>query len=163
MKQETKQRGRSGRPIKLTPELHERLVSRIAAGAYKQHAALECGIADKTIHNWIHRGEQGEEPFATFLRDIRKAEGQAIYDALSIINACARAGNWKAAAWKLERKYPDQFGQSRFDSKVQRGVEQVLEAAREYMSEAAYDELITAIVRVQGIDTTEVTNDVAAE
>jgi cell wall assembly regulator SMI1 len=38
------------------------------------------------------------------------AEGQAVIRWLEQIEHAAMQGNWQAAAWKLERRYPDQYG-----------------------------------------------------
>jgi hypothetical protein len=50
--------------------------------------------------------------FATFATDLRRAEGLAIVDAISKVTAAADR-EWRAAAWWLERTYPDRYSSRR--------------------------------------------------
>ena len=41
---------------------------------------------------------------------IEQAEAVAIRDRLAVITKAADSGTWQAAAWFLERRYPEQWG-----------------------------------------------------
>ena len=49
---------------------------------------------------------------ATFATDLRQAEALAIGDAVSKITTAANK-EWRAAAWWLERTYPERYGARR--------------------------------------------------
>lgn len=72
--------------------------------------AAKCGkINDRTIRLWRQRARKGEEPFATFFAELELAKGTAISQAIDVIRN-AGPKHWQAAAWWLERMYPDLFG-----------------------------------------------------
>ena len=104
----------TGRPTKLTPERHSRMVNAIKIGAYNYVAAAAAGIDEKTYANWMERGESDWEHgkrtvFAAFFRDIKDAEGQAEIAHLAHI-VKAGSQHWQARAWILERKWPNRWG-----------------------------------------------------
>ena len=47
---------------------------------------------------------------SAFSDAVKEAEGYAVVGAMSVIRKSAESGNWQAAAWFLERRYPQQFG-----------------------------------------------------
>jgi hypothetical protein len=67
-----------GRPSLLTPECHRAIVAAIRAGAYDWVAAQANGIDPDTFRSWIRRGDrEREEPFHSFVTDVRTARAQA--------------------------------------------------------------------------------------
>lgn len=97
------------RPTKLTPKLQEQIVSYLRAGAYVETAAAAAGIAKDTLYAWLRRGAAGEEPFARFAAAVEEAQAKSELRDLAIIGKAAET-EWTAAAWRLERKYPDRYG-----------------------------------------------------
>jgi hypothetical protein len=75
----------------------------IRLGAPYSQACGYAGIAFQTFNEW--RKEN-----AAFSDRIQKAEGEAVAGWLEKIEAAATEGAWQAAAWKLERRYPADFG-----------------------------------------------------
>lgn len=55
-------------------------------------------------------GEDGRQPYLQFMQAIKEAEGHAVTRWLEQIDAAAEAGSWQAAAWMLERRYPQEYG-----------------------------------------------------
>jgi hypothetical protein len=49
-----------GRPTLLTPELTDDLCAFIAAGAYKEQAAIAVGIGYRTFARWMQRGDRAD-------------------------------------------------------------------------------------------------------
>jgi hypothetical protein len=93
-----------GQPCKYTPDLEKRLCALVRQGVPIRYALQSEGISHKTLRNWRERGATGEEPFATFATNLSAAFGQVVGSmAMNIINA-AEGGDWKAAAWWLERR-----------------------------------------------------------
>ena len=68
----------AGRPTKLTPAVHQQIVTFIRAGAYDWVAAEAAGIGKSTFYRWLERGAaRAAEPHRTFLVDVREARAQA--------------------------------------------------------------------------------------
>ncbi|MFQ5592173.1 MAG: transposase [Phycisphaerae bacterium] len=119
------------RPTKLTPEVHAAIIEAIELGATYEHAAGYAGIDESTFYRWRNRGEaelarvgasprrsvrKSEEPFVEFRKALKKAVGVAAVRWLRVLEEAAsgkRDGQWQAAAWKLERRHPRDYG--RFD------------------------------------------------
>jgi len=99
------------RPTKLTPEVKDRISQAILMGATYELAAHYGGITYKTFNEWMKQGEQDSEgEFCEFSEAIKSAEGKAAVGWLAKIEKAATGGNWQAAAWKLERRYPKDYG-----------------------------------------------------
>ena len=99
-----------GRPTKLTPEIHDLIVKAVTLGSTYLLASQSAGITYKTFREWMLRGEADESPFSDFSNAIEKAKGDRVSTWLQHIENAAEKGTWTAAAWKLERIYPDDFG-----------------------------------------------------
>ena len=107
-----------GRPTKLTPETHKRIVQAIQLGATYELAASYGGVTYETFNNWMKRGETATKgEYFQFFNDIKEAEGKGAVGWLAKIEASANDGNWQAAAWKLERRYPEHYGRQKLDIK----------------------------------------------
>lgn len=114
-----------GRPTKLTPELTVKICDMLRAGNYLETAAAYAGVDKATLHRWLKRGRQeiervetsggkgkirkNEQLFVDFCNSVEKALSEGEVRDLIIISNAAKS-DWKAAAWKLERKFPDRWG-----------------------------------------------------
>lgn len=100
------------RPTKLTKDVQKRIVQAIKLGSTYKLAAQYGGITYKTFNEWMKLGEDSEEgDFSEFCDAIKKAEGEAVTKWLRTIEH-ASADSWQAAAWKLERRYPQDYGRT---------------------------------------------------
>lgn len=99
-----------GRPLKLTEDLQRKIVEAIRAGNYIETAAAYAGVNKSTIYDWLKRGARGDgAEFVSFSNAVEKALAEAeMRDVLIIGNAAKE--NWQAAAWRLERKFPERWG-----------------------------------------------------
>lgn len=93
------------RRSKLTPETQKKLEDAITAGATYELACLYAGIGYSTLRDWMNT-----KPL--FSEAIKKAEGKAGVGWLAKIERAANDGDWQAAAWKLERRYPHMYGRT---------------------------------------------------
>lgn len=101
----------AGRPSKLTPELQGRFLRLLRLGCYRSQVAKSCGISPSTVRNWLKWGrEDPASAYGEFLRGVLEAEVEAKTACLGAIFKAVRRGQWRAAAWWLERKYPAQWG-----------------------------------------------------
>lgn len=99
-----------GRPTKFTPEVQARIVEAIEAGNTYARAAAYGGIEYKTFRNWMAAGEKStRSPYVPFFQAVKEAETKAeMAHVATIENASKRS--WMAAAWWLERRYPQEWG-----------------------------------------------------
>lgn len=74
----------------------------IREGNYQVTAAKVAGIHPDTLIEW-------KKKYPDFSDAIKAAEAEAEISALQMVRAHS-AGNWQAAAWYLERKFPERFG-----------------------------------------------------
>jgi len=116
----------AGRPTKLTKELIEEIAQYLRAGNYIETTAALVGIHRDSIYEWLKRGNaeiervsksnrsrirKKEEIFVEFTDTVKKAQAQAEAMLVGLIGQAAQK-NWTAAAWRLERKYPDKWGRT---------------------------------------------------
>lgn len=110
----------AGRTSKLSDQVWARIQRSVELGNYAKTAALAAGIAETTYYKWRRRGakdraEGRRTRYARFDEDMEVAEARAEEHHLrQIVQAASgtrnQPGDWKAAAWLLERKHPDRFG-----------------------------------------------------
>lgn len=102
---------KGGRNPKLAnPDLIKKLTQLIQAGCYVYVAAEAVGIGERSFYRWMARGEEETSGmYRQFWQEIKKAEAVAEAKMLMVINEASRT-NWTAAAWFLERKFPDRWG-----------------------------------------------------
>lgn len=115
----------TGRPTDLTPAVQARIVQAIVGGNDNKVAAAYAGIGESTFYAWLERGRKErarlaaspnarprakETPFVEFLASIEKAQADAETRNVALIAKAAQEGTWTAAAWWLERKYPERWG-----------------------------------------------------
>jgi hypothetical protein len=105
---------KSGRwKLAYTPELHKQIVDALERGAYLVHAANAAGVSGTAVHRWVKKGRDGIEKYAQFAEDVDRARANDALRNQAIISAAAVRkvpGDWKAAAWNLERKFPKLYG-----------------------------------------------------
>ena len=113
-----------GRPTKLDYKVQEKIIQAIKAGNYMETAAAYAGISKSTLYDWLKRGERekqrvaknpryrirkSEKIYVDFSDAVEKALAEAeVRDVLLISKAAEE--QWQAAAWRLERKFPDRWG-----------------------------------------------------
>src|SRR5665811_2371089 len=107
---QTQKNNKVGRPSKLTESRMEKLIEALRSGSYRIDACRTAGIHYNTLLAWEKKGEDeqsGEN--VEFLDALRKAEAEAVITNVEVITRAAQDGDWKAAAWFLEHKYPDKW------------------------------------------------------
>jgi transposase-like protein len=85
----------------------QRIIAAIEMGATNAIAAEAGGISQRTLYRWLSKGEQDKtnSRFKRFLKAFRTAESKSALSALAVIREECAKGNWKSAAWLLERKH----------------------------------------------------------
>jgi hypothetical protein len=105
------------RPTKLTPAVTEKVVRGLQMGLTYRLAAQYAGIHYDTLREWTKQGEadlesENHTAFSEFSDQVKLAEAEAAMNMQTVIQAAALKGDWKAAAWKLERRYPQEYGRN---------------------------------------------------
>lgn len=75
----------------------------LSSGVHRDVAARAVGITDRTLRNWMRKGEEGDPTFEQFAEDVKQAEAKAEVGHVANITLASRA-DWRASAWYLERK-----------------------------------------------------------
>jgi hypothetical protein len=118
----------AGRPTALLEEIKEQtLLDYIRIGTPIRKAVTASGIAEKTFYNWMARGMAERERqslvpnakdipteviFLQFLQRVEQARAEAITKKVAVIAKAGNDGDWRAAAWYLERQVPEDFGKT---------------------------------------------------
>lgn len=98
----------------LQPTVEERLLNALKVGATHELACKHAGIAPSTFYAAMARGRAampGDEDFVEFAQRVNEAEAGAAVVSLATIRK-ASATQWQAAAWLLERRYPNAYGRT---------------------------------------------------
>ena len=102
-----------GRPDGLTPQVEEKLLNAVRAGAYLKEAAEHAGVGERTVYGWIERADDPKAPakFSQFAQALTRAKADAQVGAVAVIRR-AMSTDWRAAAFYLERSDPKRWGRS---------------------------------------------------
>lgn len=119
-----------GRPLLLDADLSAELSALLRRGLTQTDACLVAGVPRSTFYDWLSRGRDlwethgadGRVPadivatltieelvLLDFSDAIAGARAVGKYDALVAIRS-GMTDDWRAAAWYLERSFPDEFG-----------------------------------------------------
>ena len=127
--------------FKMDPQQQTAVLANIKTGCPIEHACKAAGFSNSTFFNYKKRakailethpeviinGDMGkltedERGYVEFLQGVKKAEGEAVLRNIAVVSAAAQK-HWVAAAWWLERRYPDQFGRrERIDNRYPDGI-----------------------------------------
>lgn len=73
-------------------------------------ACLACGISESVFYYWQERAvKEKQRKYVQFLEAIEKAKSESKIRSLVRIDKAALE-DWRADAWLLERRYPEEFG-----------------------------------------------------
>jgi|tagenome__1003787_1003787.scaffolds.fasta_scaffold18627038_2 transposase len=99
-----------GRPTKLTLELQNQICELLRWGNYIETVCAFVEVSKPTLYEWMKRGNREEKGIhRDFLNAVHKAMAEAeMRDVQNIFNAAKT--DWKASAWRLERKFPKKWG-----------------------------------------------------
>ena len=101
------------RKPKLTAKLVERAVDMKSHGMTNADICRALGISEQTFYRWLR--EDDTRLKRSLSEGIKKAEAEYKETLLQSIMATAtreKNPQWTAAAWLLERKYPDEYAQT---------------------------------------------------
>lgn len=100
---------------KLTEELIQRMASLKGDGLSNKDICRAVGIHEATLYRWLSK--PSGRLHRALGESLKKAEADYKRTLLTTIREAAtkKNGQWTAAAWLLERKYPDEYAQTTRD------------------------------------------------
>jgi hypothetical protein len=111
----------------LQPHMEQTLLDYIRIGTPVRIAVTTAGVSEQTFYSWINRGMAERERlklvkgakenpteviFLKFLEQVEQAKAEAITKKVAVIAKSGNDGDWRAAAWWLERQMPEEFGRT---------------------------------------------------
>ena len=100
----------AGRPTKLTPEVQDLIVDGINAGLTFGLTCARAGVNPATFYRWLEKGEAAKSGvFCEFCDTVSRAKADSAMRLVSQITLQAPTV-WRAAAFLLERRFPDDYG-----------------------------------------------------
>jgi hypothetical protein len=130
----------TNRSTNLTPRVRSLLYAAVKADIPYKRACEMIGVPFRSFRYWMEEGKTApyRSPYSCFRRYIRRIEARKEAELLGIIDKVAKGDykvreteiaftpkgrlfkrktkimrpEWKAAAWRLERKYRDEYGQT---------------------------------------------------
>lgn len=138
-------RGR-GRPTKFNKATADQIIQYIRAGAYIETAAVAAGIDKATFYAWLKKGAAASSgEFKAFHDAVNQAMAMAEVRDVLIIGEAAK-DSWQAAAWRLERKFPDRWGQTRrVEVEVRKELEAFYDALERKLPPELYEKVLAAV------------------
>lgn len=97
-----------GRPTKLSADITARVCADLRAGLSVSSACASGGIHQATYFEWLARAEAGERRFAEFADAVTQAKAAGARQLEGVVRKAA-VDDWRAAAWMLERRLPDEW------------------------------------------------------
>jgi len=105
-------KNRGGRRSKLTNTAIDVIAKGVRFGLTYEQAANAAGVSAATFYNWKKKAEDGDPRFLEFLEALKQAEGEGEYLLAATIAQAAQLdpSQWRAAAFILERRFPERWG-----------------------------------------------------
>jgi transposase len=104
-----------GRPPKLTPEMIEQICDLLIQGSPIAGAAMLTGISESTIYRWLKIGksEGADSIYIELVARVGEAIESSKFELLQRMRiAGSKPEHWRATAWMLERRFPEEFGKN---------------------------------------------------
>jgi transposase len=95
------------RPSKKTQSTEEKIIEAVKQGMTYKLAAGYGGVSYETLRGWLKQGEEGDERFVAFFQAVQQAEAEGALENLKHIN---KSMDWRARAWVLEHRHPEEYG-----------------------------------------------------
>lgn len=126
-----------GKP-KFTPALGISICDLVAAGVTIEAAAGSRGVCKRSVYNWRRAYPAFDEAL-----DLALARSETMLTQ----HVTKRAkDDWRAGAWWLERRRPEVYGEtSRVTHLVDKGLDEVLNAAQRTLDPDSYQRLLAAL------------------
>jgi hypothetical protein len=92
--------------------VRERIARVIRSGGTIEAAAAVVGVSERSIYVWLERGTRPgrrEERYRALREAVERARAEHEAILVAQLGRAAAKGSWRAAAWLLERAYPERW------------------------------------------------------
>ena len=95
------------RPAKLNASTHATIVRAVEAGTPIKYAAAYAGVSEATVYRWLQRGAEptAASEYREFCEEVQRAQARSV----TRLVAQVAEQDWRAAAWLLIRRAPEDF------------------------------------------------------
>lgn len=133
-----------GRKPKLTWQVQQQVVQFLRTGATLEAAAGAVGIHRTTLQRWLEKGDHDTRGrYHNFFAEVTKAQSEFEIRSQATILKAAQT-DWKAAAWGLERRFPERYGKQ-FNAGLRTGLEQLLNHLQCVLPAEAFDAVLKSL------------------
>ena len=107
---------------KLTDEVRDEIARVLASGCTLEVAAEAAGVTRRSVQSWLATGREAEaldleggrltvmqRSCLELLDAERRARAEVRVTSLAAVQRAALSGTWQAAAWLLERLFPEEY------------------------------------------------------
>ena len=101
---------RVGKPREISLKKMEQICNIVRCGNYVKQSVLACGVNYNTFNNYITKGKKGIKPYDKYYEMLQVAKAGAEIDMSNRIHESAENGNVGADMWKLQRMFPNRWG-----------------------------------------------------
>ena len=116
----------------------------IRRGSHRKRALRAAGISQGDYRKILRMASEGINPYHDFVLGMEQAEASAEN---ALVTKLGAAKDWRAAAFILERRYPEEWGQ-KIQVEVQKELEKVFTVAEEILTEEQFIRLLESISRL---------------
>ena len=101
---------RKGKPRAITRGKMKEICEVISKGNYVKQSVLSCGVAYGTFQDYMSKGKKGIRPYDEYYEMVECAKANAEVTMSTRISESAEDGNVGADMWKLQRMFPNRWG-----------------------------------------------------
>jgi len=101
---------RKAHPTAISKKKMEQICNIIRCGNYVKPSVLACGVKYNTFMDYMYKGKKGIRPYDEYYEMVEVAKAGAEVDMSTRINDSAEGGNVGADMWKLQRMFPNRWG-----------------------------------------------------
>jgi len=101
---------RKGSPKAISKGKLESICRTISAGNYVKPSVIANGVSYNTFMDYMKKGKKGIRPYDEYYEAVEQAKAGAEVNMSNRINESAEAGNVGADMWKLQRMFPNRWG-----------------------------------------------------
>ena len=155
----------AGRPTKLTPDVQDLIVDGINAGLTFGLTCARAGVNPATFYRWLEKGETAKSGvYSEFCDTVSRAKADSALRLVSQITLQAPT-DWRAAAFLLERRFPDDYGK-RSEITGKDGGPVKVEAKTQHVfqpTQEAWDEVLRIRAEYEGLRDGDSDEDTASD
>lgn len=102
-------------PSKLTDDVREQIARVVRAGGTVELAASVASVSERTLARWMERGQYSgrrDAPYRALRDAVERAHAEHEGILVAQLSRAASKGSWRAAAWLLERRFPERWART---------------------------------------------------